>query len=192
MKPHPSRRLITPFLLLLVGCATPDETYFNNTRSRANVFVSPGRSSVISKVAVMPFKAQTELIGISASDMFVTEILRAGKYELVERGRMAQVLSESELALSGLSASRAAEIGGMLGADGVIIGTVDEYGTVAQRGHPYPVVGITARMIDCKSGKVVWSVDLARRAESKNSTMPEHARAIVHEMMAGLYQKWQQ
>jgi curli biogenesis system outer membrane secretion channel CsgG len=174
----------------LAGCATSEENYFNNTHSRANVFVSPGRGSVIAKVAVMPFKAQTELIGISVSDMFVTEILRAGKYELVERGRMAQVLSESELALSGLSASRAAEIGGMLGADGVIIGTVDEYANVAQRGHPYPVVGVTARMIDCKSGKVLWSVDLARRAESKRVTMPEHARAIVHEMMSGLYQKW--
>jgi len=99
-------------------------------------------------------------------------------------------LSESELALAGLSASRAAEIGNMLGADGVIIGTVDEYSNVAQSGHPYPVVGITARMIDCKSGKIIWSVDLAKRAERKDSTLPEHARAIVHEMMCGLYQKW--
>jgi curli biogenesis system outer membrane secretion channel CsgG len=174
----------------LLGCATPEEEYFGGGRSRANVFVSPARSTAITKVAVMLFKGQTELIGTSISDLFVTEILRSGKYELVERGRMAQVLSESELALAGLSASRAAEVGNMLGADGVIIGTVDEYSTVAQRGHPYPVVGVTARMIDCKNGKIVWSVDLAKRADSKDTTLPEHARAIVHEMMSGLYQKW--
>ena len=181
---------LTLLILGALGCATPEEDYFGNTRSRANVYVSPAKSSSISKVAVMPFKGQTELIGTSISDLFVTELLRAGKYELVERSRMAQVLSESELALAGLSASRAAEIGNMLGADGVIIGTVDEYVTVAQRGHPYPVVGVTARMIDCKSGKVIWSVDLAKRADNKTTTLPEHARAIVHEMMCGLYQKW--
>ena len=176
--------------LLLAGCATEQDDYFGNTRSRANVFVSPGRSSSVAKVAVMPFKAQTELIGASISDLFVTEVLRSGKYDLVERSQMAKVLSESELALAGLSASRAAEIGNMLGADGVIIGTVDEYSNVAQSGHPYPVVGITARMIDCKSGKIIWSVDLAKCADSKSTTLPEHARAIVHEMMCGLYQKW--
>jgi curli biogenesis system outer membrane secretion channel CsgG len=185
------RNLATALLVaVLCGCATEQDDYFGGGRSRANVFVSPARTSTIGKVAVMPFKAQTELIGISTADLFVTEILRSGKYELVERGRMAQVLSESELALAGLSASRAAEIGNMLGADGVIIGTVDEYATVAQRGHPYPVVGVTARMIDCKSGKIIWSVDLAKRAEGKAVTLPEHARAIVHEMMSGLYQKW--
>ena len=174
----------------LSGCATTDDMYFQNTLSNANVYVSPAQSTVIRKVAVMPFKAATELIGASISDLFVTEILRAGKYELVERGQMAKVLSESELALSGLSASRAAEVGNMLGADGVIIGTVDEYATVAQRGHPYPIVGLTARMIDCKSGKVIWSVDLAKRAKDKTVTMPEHARVVVHEIMAGLYRKW--
>jgi len=177
-------------LLALAGCATEQDNYFGNSRSRANVYVAPARSSAIAKVAVMPFKAQTELIGTSISDLFVTEVLRSGKYELVERSQMAKVLSETELALAGLSVSRAAEVGNMLGADGVIIGTVDECATVALRGHPYPVVGVTARMIDCKNGKIIWSVDLAKRAESKDITLPEHARAIVHEMMCGLYQKW--
>jgi curli biogenesis system outer membrane secretion channel CsgG len=181
---------MTLLLLGSLGCATPEDEYFGGGRSRANVYVSPARSVSITKVAVMPFKGQTELIGTSVSDLFVTEILRAGKYELVERSRMAQVLNESELALAGLSASRAAEVGNMLGADGVIIGTVDEYANVAQRGNTYPVVGVTARMIDCKSGKIIWSVDLAKRAESKTTTLSEHARAIVHEMMCGLYQKW--
>ncbi len=176
--------------LWLAGCATTeDEAYFGDVTSRANVYVAPTPSS-IKKIAIMPFKAQTELIGTSISDLFVTEMLRAGRYELVERGQMAKVLSESELALAGLSASRAAEVGNMLGADGVVIGTVDEYATVAQSGHPFPVVGITARLIDCGSGKVMWSSDLAKRAETKALTLPEQARAVAHEMVAGLYQRW--
>jgi fibronectin type 3 domain-containing protein/TolB-like protein len=174
----------------MAGCATTEDDYFRDVTSRANVYVAPVPSP-IKKIAIMPFKAQTELIGTSVSDLFVTEMLRAGRYELVERSQMAKVLSESELSLAGLSAARAAEVGNMLGAEGVVIGTVDEYATVAQRGHPYPVVGITARLIDCTSGKVMWSSDLAKRAGSKDTTLPEQARSVAHEIVAGLYQHWQ-
>jgi TolB-like protein len=176
-------------VLLLVSCASPDEKYFLETETDANVYVAPAGDANIFKIAIMPFKGPTELIGQAVSDMFVTEILRCQYYELVERSQMANVLSESELALSGLSATKAAEVGGMMGADGVMIGTISEYETVASRGHAIPVVGISARLIDCKTGKIVWSVDLAKRAKSGKITLSEHGRAVVHEMMAGLYQK---
>jgi len=178
--------------VFLFGCASADHAYFVKTKTDANVYVAPRRSRPknIKKVAIMPFKAPTELIGASVSDMFVTEMLRAGRYELVERSQMARVLSEAELAMAGLSASRAVEVGNMVGADAVVIGTVDEYGTVANRGRTYPVVGINARLIDCESGKIIWSVDLAERSSSSSDTLPQHARATVHEMMAALYKKW--
>jgi hypothetical protein len=183
-------RIHAGVLLLLAGCATGgSDAYFRSTRSAANVYVAPVATS-IEKVAIMPFKAPTELIGASVSDMFVTELLRAGRYTLVERSQMANVLSESELALAGLSEKKAVEVGNMLGADAVIIGTVDEYGTVAKGGRTIPVVGIALRMIDCQSGKVMWSADLARRAESGDVTLPEQARKVVHEITAGLYQGW--
>ena len=173
-----------------VGCATDStEAYFGDVHSKANVYVAP-KSDHVKKVAMMPFKAQTELIGTSVSDLLLTELMRAGRYEMVERGQMANVLSESELALAGLSASKAAEVGHMLGADGVIIGTVDEYSTVAYRGHPYPVVGISARLIDCQSGKIIWSVTLAERAQDRELTLSEEARIVLHEMTAALYNKW--
>ncbi len=177
--------------LLISGCATPDQAYFLNTSSSANVYVAPVPSS-IRKLAVLPFKAETELIGGSVSDMFVTELLRAGRYELVERSQMAKVLGESELAVSGLSDARAAEVAVMMGADGVVIGTVDEYGTVAVRGHPYPQVGISVRMIDCSSGKIMWSADLAKRADSKSAILSSFARTVAHEIVAGMYRKWGQ
>ncbi len=176
--------------LIGAGCATDgSRAYFLKTKSKANVFVAPVASS-IHKVAVLPFRAPTELIGSSISDEFVTEMLRTERYEMVERSQMAKVLGESELALAGLSASRAIEVGAMFGADGVVLGTVDEYSTVAHRGHPYPVVGISLRLIDCSSGKVMWSADLAKKAERKRMTMPEQSRITIHELVAGLYQKW--
>ncbi len=182
------------FLCLAVwvaGCASVDEAYFLDTDTKANVFVAPGMPQ-IKKIAIMPFKAPTELLGGSVADIFVTEMLRAGRYDVLERSRMAQVLSESELALAGVSAAKAAEIGAMMGADAVVVGTVDEYSRVKHGWHEYSLIGMTARLIDCKSGQVVWSVDLVKRADHRNTTLAEHVRTVAHEMVAALYRKWRQ
>jgi curli biogenesis system outer membrane secretion channel CsgG len=178
-------------VLILTGCATVDEKYFLDTDTKANVFVAPGMHE-ISKIAIMPFKAPNELLGGSVADIFVIEMLRTHKYTVLERSRMAQVLSESELALAGISASKAAEVGAMMGADAVVLGTVDEYTKVKHGWHEDAFVGMSARLIDCKSGQVVWSVDLARRADDKHTTLAEHMRLVAHEMVAALYRKWRE
>ena len=146
---------------LVAGCGTTGDPYFLDVETKANVYVAAGPSS-IRKVAIMPFKGSTELIGTAVSDLFVTEMLRANRYDLVERSQMSKVLSESELAMAGLSAAKAAAAGQMLGADGVVIGTVDEYAMVTEGRHTYPSVGISVRLIDCATGKVMWSADLAK------------------------------
>jgi uncharacterized protein len=165
------------------------DAYFRKTQSDANVYVAPV-DSAIKKVAVLPFKAPTELIGSSGSDIFVTEMLRTRRYTLVERSQMSGVLGETEMALSGLSESAAIEAGRMMGADGVILGTVDEYGTLAYRGRSYPVVGASIRLIDCTSGRVMWSVGHARKADSPAETLSGHARDVMHEMVSALVQNW--
>lgn len=177
--------------ILLIPCAwgARPEAYFSGTRSDANVYVAPVASS-IHKIAILPLKAPTELIGSSVADIVVTEMMRAGRYTLVERGQMSQVLGEAELALAGLSESAAVEVGKMMGADGVVIGTVDEYGMVAHRGRSYPVVGVSLRLIDCDSGRVMWSVGHARRGNDPAGTLSSHARAVVHEVVAAVVQNW--
>lgn len=186
--------LVVCFLISLVaflsgGCATSGlDPYFASTKSDANVYVSPAKSG-ISKIAVLPFKGPTEHVGASVSDMVVTEMLRTRMYVLVERSQMAGVLGETELSLSGLSESRAVEIAKMLGAEAVTIGTVDEYSTQARGGNTYAVVGISMRLIDCGTGQIIWSADLAKMADNASKPLAAHGRAVVHELMSGLYQK---
>ncbi len=181
---------IVALIVLTSGCAsTRMDPYFTEKRSEANVYVSPVRED-ISKIAVLPFRGPTELIGSSVSDMLVTEMLRANKYTLVERSQMAGVLSETELSLAGLSESKAVEVAKMLGADGVVIGTVDEYSTQAKSGKTYAVAGVSTRLINCTSGQIIWSADLAKMAESAHVPLSQHGRAVVHELVCGLYQNW--
>ncbi len=189
MRPFFTGFLATVALLLAGGCASVVDEYFLDTDTHANVWVLPSDSSV-KKVAIMPFRAPSELVGSSVSDMFVTEILKAGRYELVERSQMAQVLNESELSLAGLSAAKAVEVGNMLGADGVIVGTVDEYTTLTIKGRSYPSVGISARLIECATGKVIWSADLAERCEDRDVSLSAYARNVVHQMVSALYAEW--
>jgi len=170
------------------GCTTSRaaSTYFRNAGQNANVYVTSGYSA-IHRVAVMPFKAETDLVGLAVSDQVVTELLRTGRYELIERSQMTQILGEHELALAGVSAGRAAEVGAMLGADGVVIGTVAEYQKIAVRGKTYPSVAIACRLIDTKTGKVVWSVDVAGRADTSSISLAQHSRNIIHDMIAGVF-----
>ena len=67
-------------VFLVSGCATGrKDPYFMKTKTTANVYVRQ-LPPELRKVAVMPFKAPTELIGASVSDLFVTEILRTRYY----------------------------------------------------------------------------------------------------------------
>ena len=178
-------------LFLAGGCASKPkgigDPYFANVRSKANVYARQGQAGVL-KIAVMPFKASTELIGSSVSDMVVTELLRTQKYQLVERGQMAKVLSETELAMAGVSEAKAVEAAKMLGAEAVVIGTVDEYAMQAKGGDTYAVVGLSIRLIDCASAKIIWSADLAKMAKDDDTPLATHARDVVHELVSGLYQ----
>lgn len=174
-----------PLLALLAGCAAPGgSTSGGAGTGEPNVYVA--REALdIAKVGILPFKAATTLIGGSVSDQFVTEMMKQTRYELVERAQMSGVLGETEVALSGLTAGQAAQLGQMAGAQAVIIGTVSEYETVALGGRSYPVVGITIRLIDCGTGKILWSVDHAARG-GRNDTLAQHSRKVVHDMAVAL------
>ena len=170
---------------VLAGCGSPDGYSSGGAGTdEPNVYVAR-EAFGIDRVGILPFQAATALIGGSVSDLFVTELMKMGRYELVERAQMSGVLGETEVALSGLTSGQAAKLGQMVGAGGVIVGTVSEYEMVALGGRTYPVVGISIRLIDAGPGKILWSVDHAARGD-KGEPLARHARAVVHDMAAAL------
>lgn len=154
-----------------------------------SAFVDKVGNKSVQTIALTPFKAPTELIGSSISDMFLTELLRVRRYKIVERSQLANVLGETELALSGLSNSKAMQVGQMSGADAVIVGSVSEYEMAAYKGRKYPSVGISIRCIDSQSGEILWSADYTERADDKNVSLSEHARKVVHAIVSTLYRQ---
>ena len=197
MKHHWKLVLVLPLVGLLAGCCCAGggsrRTPHRNTREPMpegmNVYVAPVPSPIL-RVAVMPFRASTELIGIAASDLFVTELLRTGRYQLVERSQLSRVLGEAEVALSGLTEARAIELGNMLGADGVIIGSVDEYGTLAVKGESLAVVGLSVRLFDCDRGRGRWSASLSDCSKVARTPLSSHARTVVRSTVIALSRQW--
>jgi len=155
--------------------------------STSSIFVSPhAKDKNLKKVAVLPFKAPVELAGASIADVFTTEILKTYKYRLIERSQMEQVLDEKALGLQGvISSSEAIQIGKLLGVEGVILGTVPEYGLRASGSNELPSVGINVRMISVNDGSIVWSVSdsaLGRATDPISSFAVSLVQRVVQEL----------
>lgn len=143
-------RIIWIFLtvLILAGCAKGPVVYYHPDANLA----------YIKKVAVLPFvnvsnnKNAHELV----RDVFVTELLSSGLFEVVNYGETLRALKEREISdVKGLSTEEAKRVGKRLDVQGIIIGTVNEYGMTG-RNLPYPEVSISISMIEVPSGVFVW------------------------------------
>jgi curli biogenesis system outer membrane secretion channel CsgG len=67
-------------------------------------------------------------LGRGVSDLVVTQLVKDGNYRVIERQAIDAVLQEQELGASGrVDAKTAAKIGGVLGVDAIIIGSITQF-----------------------------------------------------------------
>ena len=105
------------------------------------------------RVAVIDFESigDDPNIGRGVTEIVRTELIKTGKYEVVERALLNKIIEEQRFQLSDLvDPSKAVELGKMLGADLILTGSVVKIGTSYT---------INARFIDVKTG-------MAKRAEA--------------------------
>lgn len=110
----------------------------------------------------------------AAQDVFVTELVKSGKFRVVEREQLAALMEEKNLTLSGdVDPSTAVKIGKLLGVNYLLTGAVTEYGNTNVGGGGFGVsagkrkfvAALNARLIDTSTGEVVWA-DEASKEES--------------------------
>ncbi len=83
------------------------------------------------RVAVLDFVNQAEIggskLGSAVADMLINQLFRSGRFILVERSGLDRILQEQALGQSGaVNEATAAQVGQLLGADCLILGTVME------------------------------------------------------------------
>lgn len=138
------------------------------------------------RIAVIEFKNKADNQwwyhggAAAAQDVFVTELVKSGKFRVMEREQLQALMEEKNLTLSGdVDPSSAIKVGKLLGVNYLLTGSVTEYGTTDKGAHGggigrLPgfnvgkrsfVAAMNARLIDTSTGEVVWA-DEARAEES--------------------------
>lgn len=116
----------------------------------------------------------------AAQDVFVTELVKSGKFRVIEREQLAALMEEKNLTLSGdVDPATAVKVGKLLGVNYLLTGAVTEYGATDTGAHGggirrLPgfsagkrnfVAAMNARLIDTSTGEIVWA-DEARGEDS--------------------------
>jgi curli biogenesis system outer membrane secretion channel CsgG len=112
------------------------------------------------RVAILPFKDAAGAPGSGAlvNAALNTEFLSITAYEVVERGALDDVLKEHQLGTSGIiDESHAVEIGKLLNADSVILGTITEFQERRALILPPATVAVSLRLVNTKTGVVEWT-----------------------------------
>ncbi|MBI4773416.1 MAG: hypothetical protein HY788_04410 [Deltaproteobacteria bacterium] len=130
------------------------------------------------RVAVMDFENKSQhggwRLGSGAADMLATEIVKTGKFQVMERDKLTAVIKEQDLGASGrIDPSTAAQIGKIVGVEYIITGAVTEYGqselggegggfALKKKGY-HATVDI--RMVNANTGEIVFA-DSATHSEA--------------------------
>lgn len=166
-------------LLMAAGCAN---SYEGDHMAQARKEI---REKMV--VAVVPFQSPAEApgAGLAVADVLANEVYALGGYVLVTP----EVAAARTAAREG-EALPPEEAGRMIGAAYILTGMVTEYGYRYGVGEQ-PAVGVTARLIEAETGKVLWSATRARtgsgwvREESLGLTVSRVCRELARSLHGG-------
>lgn len=109
------------------------------------------------RVAVLEFTNATsnrifgDQLGDAASDEITTQLVKSGKFSVVERTRIAAILEEQRAGASGaIDPSTAARIGKVLGVQYVILGSISQF-SIDQKSGGIGRLGISASYAEAES-----------------------------------------
>jgi len=141
------------------------------------------------RIAVFEFEDKTDhqyhwwggqSVGRGMADMLTTELVKSGKYKVLERQAMEQLLKEQQLGMSGIvTQESAAKAGQMLGVEIAVVGAVTEFGhakgetggriknvTVGVSSQS-ATVGIDIRLINVNTGEILTAENIRKEKSKK-------------------------
>ncbi|MEW6516838.1 MAG: CsgG/HfaB family protein [candidate division FCPU426 bacterium] len=165
------RTLLGAGLLILAGCGQ-------------RVLVQPQADmSAYNRIAILPFETDSFLSTIGhelADEIMVAVLEKAPNVELVERGKIDDLLQEQQLVRSGyISVDSAVSVGKLLGVKAIVTGSVAvSIGDIQPTPlSPQRVATGTAtmRFVDVTTGRILW----AKRAKSEYSSFTQQPDGLA-------------
>lgn len=137
-------------LSLLSGCASTPRHYAAESLGLGYV----------KRVVVLPFENHTEskYAELRFSDVVTTEILSRGLFEVVEKGEARRFLREElvQKEQDTLDQATTMRLGQELNVQAYLAGAVEDFSVVQNGSYTYPVVAATLRLVDVKTGQIIW------------------------------------
>ena len=153
-------------LFLFSGCASPSLTL--------KPFVSSDLKA--GKMAILPFDnlSETQGAGKAMENFVLVEFLEQLPLEIVEPGEVMAALSQARIRLAtNIPTEVVIKLGEDLGVDLFMIGVVHEYElhrlTGAGGSGDVPVVSVSLRIIETKTGNIVWAVNASRNGNDRET-----------------------
>jgi len=190
--------LILSFLIIS-GCAASQKTRMtqavssNVTEHAESKYTGPKR-----RVGIVDFENKTAYgtrLGTAASDILVTELVKSGKFIVVERDKMNRLMEEQKLGMTGaIDPKTAASVGKMLGLNAIVTGSISQFG-VATTGSDYLITQskkqvaqctVDVRVVDVETGQVIWADSgKGESISSKSQILGMGSRGGYDEMIEG-------
>jgi curli biogenesis system outer membrane secretion channel CsgG len=150
------------------------------------------------RIAVLEFKNKADNQwwyshgATAAQDVFVTELVKSGKFRVVEREQLEALMKEKGLTLSGdVDPSTAVRIGKLLGVNYLLTGAVTEYGNTnvggggggVYAGKKKFVAALNARLIDTSTGEIAWADEASQEETSVKVSVFGYGGGVDDERM---------
>jgi curli biogenesis system outer membrane secretion channel CsgG len=140
-------------------------------------------------VAILPFLDFKEKnnSGRLVTNLFTIYFLKSG-FNVAEREKINQIVLEKNMDLSGLSDESAQEFATVLNVDYILTGSVIEYNSYSSKQKLFYIfewmqiicsVGISARLIDVRTGEIIW----VGIGNDQSHSFKDAADKVAHSLM---------
>lgn len=173
--------------LLVAGCRD------SGPKGRGHL-MKPGRNRI--RAAVIPFEGASALAedaGRIITDEVVTALLSTDVFEIVEPGAVYSAMGDIGLRnIYGLDPDTIEQLQAKIGPVEVfVVGLVQEFSDVRIGPVTYPVVSVSARIIDGRNGEIIWSGSASRSGADTEKVFgfgaihsrSKLARAVVRDLV---------
>ncbi|MBI4052076.1 MAG: hypothetical protein HY400_06185 [Elusimicrobia bacterium] len=120
------------------------------------------------RIGVIDFENKTAYgqgrLGGAASDILLTELVKSGKFIVVERDKLGKLMEEQKLGMTGVIDSHtAAKVGKVLGLNAIVTGAVSQFGVktegsdylISQSKRQVAEVTVDIRVVDVETGQIL-------------------------------------
>ena len=152
-------------LLTALGCAGCGEGLRQH-------IVDPARMPAMKRIALLPIENVSEQkdAGTKVTHIFMVEMFRAGIFSLPDMGEVEHAMAGAQIrAISEVDQVALLKLSDSLKVAGILMGTVLEYQMLRKGRVEIPAVAISARLLDAKTGEIVWVGNNFRKGDDKET-----------------------